>query len=143
MALISAPDAAILTALNLHRRSEEIGKPLSRVRVSERTLQLITGRRRLEGRFLEDYAAELLDLGWVIVRTHSAWGFQLASAVAGWPRVNASRIEEELERVAQGDLPTIVALARDEVGCGNGSRALGSERRASDGLMDEAAFEQG
>ena len=116
MPFISAAEAAILTALNLHRRGEQDGKVLNRVRVSDKTLREITGRRRLDGRFFEDFAEELLELGWIVVRTHSAWGFLRASAVMGWPRINASRISDELDQISNGNLQSVVGKAQAELG---------------------------
>jgi hypothetical protein len=142
MPFISAEDAATLVALNLHRRSQQDGKAVNRVRVSEKTLAEITGRRRLDGRFAEDFAEGLLDLGWVVVRTHSAWGFLRASAVAGWPRLNASRISGELEQIAAGDVRSAVANAQTELRSARESeveigtepevRMVGSEELAAD-----------
>ena len=115
MPFISAADAAILTALNLHRRSEQDGKVLNRLRVSDKVLREITGRRRLRGRFFEDFAEELLELGWIIVRTDTAWGFLRASAVMGWPRMNTSRISDELDQVASGNLHPVIRKAHAEL----------------------------
>ncbi|WP_046861559.1 hypothetical protein [Microvirga massiliensis] len=115
MPFISAAEAATLTALNLHRRSEQDGRALNRVRVSDKTLREITGRRRLDGRFFEDFAEELLELGWVIIRTHSAWGFLRASAVMGWPRINTSRISDELDQIAGGNLHSVIRGAQAEL----------------------------
>lgn len=123
MPFISAADAATLTALNLHRRSEQDGKVLNRVRVSDKTLREITGRRRLDGRFFEDFAEELLELGWVIVRTHSAWGFLRASAVMGWPRINTSRVSEELDQIAGGNLHAVIRKAQAELDIHRGPAA--------------------
>jgi hypothetical protein len=115
MPFISAAEAAILTSLNLQRRSEQDGKVLNRVRVSDKTLREITGRRRLDGRFFEDFAEELLELGWIIVRTHSAWGFLRASAVMGWPRINTARISDELDQITGGNLHSVVRKAQAEL----------------------------
>ena len=115
MPFLSAADAAILTALNLHRRSEQDGKVLNRLRISDKTLRATTGRRRLHGRFFEDFAEELLEFGWIIVRTHSAWGFLRASAVMGWPRINTSRISEELDQIAAGNLHAVIRKAQAEL----------------------------
>ena len=115
MPLLSAADAAILTALNLQRRSEQDGKALNRLRVSVKTLRETTGRHRLGGRFFEDFAEELLELGWIVVRTHSAWGFLRASAVMGWPRINTSRISEELDQIAGGNPHAVISKAQAEL----------------------------
>ncbi len=139
MPFISAAEAAILVALNLHRRSALDGKSVNRVRVSDKTLREITGRRRLEGRFLEDFTEELLELGWVAVRTHSAWGFLRASAVMGWPRMNASRISDELEQMSMGDVRSVITSAQaelksaheDEADDDAAARSFSSEERAA------------
>ncbi len=115
MPLLSAADAAMLVALNLHRRGEEDGKPSNRLRVSVKTLRETTGRRRLGGRFFEDFTEELLELGWIVVRTHSAWGFLRASAVMGWPRINTSRISDELDQIASGNLHAVISKAQAEL----------------------------
>jgi len=116
MAFITAAEAAILIALNLHRRGEQNGRELKRVRMSDKTLREITGRRRIGARYLEDFSEELLELGWVVVRTHSAWGFLRASAVMGWPRVNSSRISNELNQISAGSLQMVIKKAQDEMG---------------------------
>jgi hypothetical protein len=115
MTFITAAEAAILVALNLHRRGEQNGREPKRVRISDKTLREITGRRRLEGRFLEDFSEELLELGWIVVRTHSAWGFLRASAVMGWPRMNSSRISNELAQISAGNLQMVIKSAQDEI----------------------------
>ena len=66
-------------------------------------------------RFFEDFAEELLEFGWIIVRTHSAWGFLRASAVMGWPRFNTSRISEELDQIAGGNLHAVSSKAQAEL----------------------------
>jgi hypothetical protein len=134
MTFITAAEAAILIALNLHRRGEQNGREPKRVRISDKTLREITGRRRLEGRFLEDFSEELLELGWIVVRTHSAWGFLRASAVMGWPRMNSSRISNELAQISAGNLQMVIKSAQDEIEAASAdpSNTLENQRDLSD-----------
>jgi hypothetical protein len=137
MAFITAAEAAILIALNLHRRGEQNGRELKRVRISDKTLREITGRRRVEARFLEDLSEELLELGWLVVRTHSAWGFLRASAVMGWPRVNSSRISNELGQISAGNLQTVIKQAQDEIAMAQGEVEDNSDTEPSVSLENQ------
>jgi hypothetical protein len=137
MTFSTAAEAAILVALNLHRRGEQNGREPKRVRISDKTLREITGRRRLEGRFLEDFSEELLELGWIVVRTHSAWGLLRASAIMGWPRMNSSRISNELAQISAGNLQMVIKSAQDEIEAASADPSNTSENQRD--LSDKVA----
>lgn len=102
--LPTAAEAATLFALSVKRKEEESGKELSRIRVSEKTLKRVTGRRRLDQRFVADLNECLLDFNLVLVDSGDAIGMLKASGVKGWPRMTAKRIVEEIDKSRRGKL---------------------------------------
>ena len=100
----TAAEAATLLALSLKRKEDELTKELSRARISEKTLKRVTGRRRLDQRFIADLNECLLDFDLILVDTGEAIGLLRASSVKGWPRMNANRIIDEIESSRRGKL---------------------------------------
>ncbi|AWM88272.1 hypothetical protein [Microvirga sp. 17 mud 1-3] len=111
--LISAADAALLTAYNLHLKGLEMGKPLNRARASEKSIKRLATRQRLDGRFMEDYITELLALGWVAFWSGEVWGFQRCKPVNGWTNVNSKRA---IDAVRTDGLSVALARARKALG---------------------------
>jgi hypothetical protein len=102
--LPSAAEAAILIALCFKRKEDEAGKEFPRLRTSELAFQRLTGRRRLDGRFLADLNEALLDYDLLSVLTADAIGVLKASSVKGWPRMTSDRLNEEIRLVRRGQL---------------------------------------
>ena len=82
----------------------EAGKDFSRLRISEITLKKLTGRRRVDGRFLADLNEALWDHNLVLVLTDGAIGLLKASSIKGFPRMNSERVKQELESAHRGTL---------------------------------------
>ena len=82
----------------------ELGKDLVRNRISEKSLRRITGRRRLDQRFISDLNELLLDFNLLLIDTGEALGLLQASSVMGWPRITSNRIAAELEQARSGEL---------------------------------------
>jgi hypothetical protein len=102
--LPTAAEAATLFALSVKRKEEELAKELSRARVSEKTVKRVTGRRRLDQRFVADLNECLLDFNLLLIDTGDAIGLLKASAVKGWPRMTAQSIVEEIKQSRRGEL---------------------------------------
>ena len=102
--LPTAAEAAILLALNAKRKEREAGKEINRLRMSEKTFRKVTGRRRHHPGFLADLNESLADFNWYLILTSDAVGMHKASAVKGWPRINAQRIGREIDDAQAGEL---------------------------------------
>ena len=102
--LPTAREAALLIALSVKRKEGELGKDLVRNRISEKSLRRITGRRRLDQRFISDLNELLLDFNLLLIDTGEALGLLQASSVMGWPRITSNRIAAELEQARSGEL---------------------------------------
>ncbi len=102
--LSTAAEAAILMAICVKRKEAEAGKELSRLRLSEKTLKLLTGRRRVDWRFVADLNEALLDHNLILLLTGDAIGLLKASAIKGFPRMNSDRVSEELKLARRGKL---------------------------------------
>jgi hypothetical protein len=84
-------------SLSVKRKEDELGKELSRTRISEKTIRRVTGRRRLGQRFVADLNECLLDFNLLLVDTGDAIGLLKASGVKGWPRMTAKRKKSSRE----------------------------------------------
>ena len=102
--LPTAAEAAILIAIAIKRKEAEAGKEFSRLRLSEKTLKLLTGRRRIDGRFVADLNEALFDHNLVLVVTSDAIGLLKASSIRGFPRMNSERVKGELKQARRGEL---------------------------------------
>ncbi|MGA7873520.1 MAG: hypothetical protein WCA22_21755 [Candidatus Binatus sp.] len=97
-------EAALLVALMVRRKERELGKDLVRNRVSEKTLKRITGRRRLDQRFISDLNEMLLDFNLLLIDNGEALGLLKASSINGWPRITPKRIAREVNDARSGEL---------------------------------------
>ena len=102
--LPTVSEAALLIALSVKRKERELGKDLVRNRVSEKTLKLITGRRRIDQRYISDLNESLLEFNLILIDTGEALGLLKASSVKGWPRMASNRIAAEIEEARSGEL---------------------------------------
>jgi hypothetical protein len=102
--LPTAREAALLIALSMKRKKDELRKDLVRNRFSEKSLGLITGRRRLDQRFISDLSELLLDFNLLLIDTGKALGLLQASSVMGWPRLTSKRITAEIKQARSGEL---------------------------------------
>jgi hypothetical protein len=102
--LPSAAEAAILIAVCVKRKEDEAGKEFTRLRLSEKTLARLTGRRRLDGRFIADVNEALLGFNLLLILSGDALGLVKASAIKGWPRINSQRVEDEIGAARRGSL---------------------------------------
>lgn len=101
--LPTVAEAAILLVLNAKRKEREAGKEMDKLRMSEKTFRKTTGRRRLHPGFLADLNESLADFNWHLVLTADAIGMHKAAAVKEWPRINARRIDKEIEEAREGE----------------------------------------
>lgn len=102
--LPTAAEAAILIAVCAKRKEAEMVKELSRLRLSEKTLKLLTGRRRVDSRFVADLNEALLDHNLVLILTGDAIGLLKASSIKGFPRMNSARLSDDLKLARKGEL---------------------------------------
>jgi uncharacterized protein (DUF4415 family) len=112
--ILDAATVALLIASNIKRREDETGKEVQRVRMSEASFRKISDRRRIDDRFLDELNEVLTDHNLTLIRTSAAIGILRASAVLGWPRLNAARVAEELRDARAGTLN--VAKLEGELG---------------------------
>ena len=113
---ISLIDAATLVALTLKRSTNKAGRPRIRIRMSYKTFRLLTGRRIGGASFAREFTKELMNLGWLMVRTPSAYGFVRAASLAKWPLTKSGVIAEELKLIGEGSLKEALENARQELG---------------------------
>jgi hypothetical protein len=100
----SARECALLILHLLQARQDEVGKEVSRVRISQTTLRILCGRNQIGSDFLLDVQEFLLAAGWCLFcvgPTH--FGIIKRKAVEGWARISSGRISGELNDVARGE----------------------------------------
>jgi hypothetical protein len=102
--LPTAAEAAILLAVCVKRKETEAGKEFTRLRLSEKAFGRLTGRKRLDSRFIADLNESLLDHNLLTILTGEAIGVMKASGVKGWPRVTSDRMNAELRKLRDGTL---------------------------------------
>lgn len=100
------PDAlegALLVLRLIESKEKELGKGITRFRVSESTLKRLWGRKRIPLDYLHEVEEWLLRAGWALFFTGSTYAMIKATAVEGWNRLTSKRIETELDEVARGE----------------------------------------
>jgi hypothetical protein len=113
---VSQGDAAALVALALLRTKNKAGEPRTRVRMSYKTFRRLTGRRIGGARFVREFTAEMMNLGWLMVRMPSAYGFVRAASLDKWPLTKSNVVAKELELIGEGSLSEVLDNARQELG---------------------------
>lgn len=113
---VSLSDAATLVALTLKRTTNKAGQPRTRVRMSDKTFRRLTGRRVRGARVVREFSEQLMNLGWLMVRMPSAYGFLRAAAVAKWPLTKSNVVAEELKLIGSGSLSAALDNAQQELG---------------------------
>jgi hypothetical protein len=99
----SARECALLILRLLQVREDEVGREVSRVRISQSTLRTLCGRSQIGNDLLLEVQELLLVAGWCLFcigPTHFA--IIKRKAVEGWPRISSSRISGELADVSRG-----------------------------------------
>jgi hypothetical protein len=96
----SARECALLILRLLQAREDEVGREVSRVRISQSTLRTLCGRSQIGNDLLLEVQEFLLAAGWCLFcigPTHFA--IIKKKAVEGWPRISSARIRSELTDV--------------------------------------------
>ncbi len=100
------PDAlegALLVLRLIESKEKEIGKGITRFRVSETTLKLLWGRSRISLDYLHEVVEWLLTKDWALFFAGSTYAMIKVTAVEGWNRLASKRIKTELDEVARGE----------------------------------------
>ena len=84
--------------------------------MSHKTFRRLTGRRIGGASFVREFTKELMNLGWLMVRMPSAYGFVRAASLAKWPLTKSDVIAEELKLIGEGSLTEALENARQELG---------------------------
>jgi hypothetical protein len=98
----SARESALLVLRLLQVREEEVGREVSRARISQTTLRSLCGRGQISNDLLLEIQEFLLVAGWCLFcvgPTHFA--IIRKKAVEGWPRISSGRIKSELTDVSR------------------------------------------
>ena len=98
----NAQECAILLLLLIRGNKSGEQREISRVRLAEITLRRLWGRHRLTDDFLVEVQEWLFRAGWALFYAGTTFAMVKTKAVEGWPRVSSKRLQDELERVAQG-----------------------------------------
>lgn len=107
MNLRDASETAIylrLIAASKQREREAKGaeKPLTRFRVSRKTLLALCGRSNLPDWFLADLQEHLLAAGWSLFFAGQSYAMIRSDLVMGWVRLGSGRVEQELKEASEG-----------------------------------------
>lgn len=134
---VSQGDAAALVALTLQRTRNKAGEPRTRVRMSYKTFKRLTGRRIGGAKFVREFTEEMMNLGWLMVRMPSSYGFVRAASLDKWPLTKSNVIAKELKLIGEGSLAEVLDNARRELAeataAGSASSVLnGSTRKKRD-----------
>ncbi|MBZ9661139.1 hypothetical protein LB523_19015 [Mesorhizobium sp. ESP-6-4] len=126
---VSLRDAATLVALALKRTTNKAGQPRIRARMSSKTFKRLTGRRIGGANSAKEFTEELSNLGWLMVRMPSAYGFVRSASLTKWPLTKSNVIAKELEQIGGESEAKALDDARRELG---GSIDVGGPSNASD-----------
>ncbi|ESX11379.1 MULTISPECIES: hypothetical protein [unclassified Mesorhizobium] len=113
---VSQGDAAALVALALQRTKNKAGEPRTRARMSYKTFRRLTGRRIGGAKFVREFTAEMVNLGWLMVRMPSAYGFVRAASLDKWPLTKSDVLAQELKLIGEGSITEVLDSARRELG---------------------------
>ncbi|HVJ52425.1 MAG TPA: hypothetical protein VM689_08195 [Aliidongia sp.] len=102
--LPTAAEVAIIIAVAVKRKEAELGRELTRIRLTEVSLDRFIVRLRRDGRFLEDVDAALARFNLHLIVVPGAFGLIRPSAVKGYPRLTSSIVKEELRAARRGTL---------------------------------------
>jgi hypothetical protein len=97
--LPSAADVAVLTVHLAYRYADEKHTNLTRFRVSNRSLRKIAGRSHLREAFLEEWAAALAEMGWMVIWHGDNNALIRTAAIDGWARISSKRIAADLDGI--------------------------------------------
>ncbi len=100
------PDAlegALLVLRLIESKERELGKGITRFRVSESTLKRLWGRSRIPLDYLHEVEEWLLTADWALFFAGSTYAMIKVAAVEGWNRLASKRIKTELDEVARGE----------------------------------------
>jgi hypothetical protein len=109
--LPSAAEVAIIIAVAVKRKEAEMNRELTRMRLTEMSLDRFILRLRRDSRFLEDVDAALARYNLHLVIVKGAFGLIRPSAVKGYPRLTTSRVKDELKAARGGTLDYDALLA--------------------------------
>ncbi|MER8859174.1 MULTISPECIES: hypothetical protein [unclassified Mesorhizobium] len=113
---VSQGDAAALVALALQRTKNKAGQPRTRARMSYKTFRRLTGRRIGGAKFVREFTAEMMNLGWLMVRMPSAYGFVRAASLDKWQLTKSDAVAQELKLINEGAVAEALDIARQELG---------------------------
>jgi hypothetical protein len=99
----SPKNCMLLLLRLLEDKGDDLGKPITRARLSEITLKRLWKRERLAGHFLAEVQEWLLTAGWALIDAGSTYAAVKIDVVENWPRVSSKRIDNELRKVSSGD----------------------------------------
>ncbi|ESX27589.1 hypothetical protein X765_19595 [Mesorhizobium sp. LSHC440B00] len=100
----------------LQRTKNKAGQPRTRARMSYKTFRRLTGRRIGGAKFVREFTAEMMNLGWLMVRMPSAYGFVRAASLDKWQLTKSDAVAQELKLINEGAVAEALDIARQELG---------------------------
>jgi len=98
----SARECALLVLRLLQVREDEVGREVSRARISQNTLRSLCGRSQIPIDLLLEIQEFLLVAGWCLFCVGPTYfAIIRKKAVEGWPRMSSGRIKSELTDVSR------------------------------------------
>jgi hypothetical protein len=93
---------SIASSKQRERQAKGAERPVTRFRVSRKTLLTLAGRANLPDLFLADLQEHLLASGWALFFAGQSYAMVRSDLVMGWVRLGSARIENELEAADSG-----------------------------------------
>lgn len=82
---------------------QQMGREVTRARLSEITLQRLFGRQRISPDFLLEVQEWLFRVGWVLFFAGTTYAVVKLEVIDGWGRISSKRIGKDLENVGKGE----------------------------------------
>lgn len=93
---------AMLVAHLLTTKQSEVGKEVTRARLTESTLRRIFVRQQITPGFLLEVQEWLFRAGWALFPARGTYAAVKVKVIGGWGRISSKRIADELRKVARG-----------------------------------------
>lgn len=112
---------ALLLVAMIHKKEEEIGREITRLRLAEITLERLWSRQRPPDQFLEEVRNWLFRAGWVLFYAGRTFAVVKVETVEAWPRLSSKGMTEVLKKVARREYdfsqlyPILTGLKTDDV----------------------------
>jgi hypothetical protein len=118
---VTGREAAMLAAHLLQKKSEDVGKEVTRCRLTQATLRRLLTRKQITTEFLVEVQEWLFRVGWVLFFAGDSYAMVKLSVVNAWGRVASTRIADDIDKAACGefDFATLEHLLLQETNVGD------------------------